>query len=97
MGLYNVVTPCVVEVAGRRLHYVRPTTAPIEVDDAVAAPLVEAGKLASISATPAAELSWPSEGVTAVQSDDDTEIGQVLAEVPLPEKPRRPRRPRSEG
>lgn len=41
MGYYNVVKPCVVG----KLHYVRPTTAPIEVDDDVAAPLVESGDL----------------------------------------------------
>ena len=42
MGFYNVVTvPCVVG----KLHHVRPTTAPIEVDDDLAAPLVESGHL----------------------------------------------------
>ena len=41
MGLYNVVKPCVVG----KSHHVRPTSAPIEVDDAVAAPLVESGCL----------------------------------------------------
>ncbi len=41
MGFYNVVRPCVVG----QLHYARPTTEPIEVDDDVAAPLVEAGSL----------------------------------------------------
>lgn len=41
MGYYNVVKPCVVG----KLHYARPTTQPIEVDDEVAAPLVEDGSL----------------------------------------------------
>ena len=41
MALYTVVKPCVVGL----LHYTRPTTAPIEVDDDVAAELVEAGDL----------------------------------------------------
>ncbi|HNM85351.1 MAG TPA: hypothetical protein PKI77_12595 [Mycobacterium sp.] len=41
MGLYTVVKPCVVGL----LHYVRPTTAPIEVDDDAAAELVESGSL----------------------------------------------------
>ncbi len=41
MGLYHVVKPCVVG----KLHYVRPTAQPIEVDDGVAAPLVESGCL----------------------------------------------------
>lgn len=44
MGLYNVVKPCVVG----NLHYARPTTKPIDVDDDVAAPLVEAGQLAAV-------------------------------------------------
>lgn len=42
MGLYNVVKPCVVA----KRHHVRPTTtAPIEVEDEVAAPLIESGCL----------------------------------------------------
>lgn len=41
MGLYNVVEPCMVG----NLHYARPTTEPIEVDDDVAKPLVKAGNL----------------------------------------------------
>lgn len=41
MGYYNVIQPCVVG----KLHYARPTTQPIEVDDDTAAPLVESGCL----------------------------------------------------
>ena len=41
MGWFNVVKPCVVG----QLHYARPTTQPIEVDDEVAAPLLEVGNL----------------------------------------------------
>lgn len=41
MGFYDVVKPCVVG----KLHYARPTAQPIEVDDAVAEPLVEDGSL----------------------------------------------------
>lgn len=41
MGFYDVVKPCVVG----KLHYARPTTQPIEVDDAVAEALVEDGSL----------------------------------------------------
>lgn len=41
MGLYNVVGPCVVG----DLHYTRSATEPIEVDDDVAGPLIEAGAL----------------------------------------------------
>lgn len=41
MGFYNVVKPCVVG----KLHYVTIPARPIEVDDEVAAPLVESGCL----------------------------------------------------
>ena len=41
MAYYNVVQPCLVG----KLHYVRPTQAPIQVDDETAAPLVESGHL----------------------------------------------------
>jgi hypothetical protein len=50
MGWYNVVEPCVVGL----LHYARPTTQPIEVDDEVAAPLVKAGSLTPYPAQSAA-------------------------------------------
>lgn len=72
MGYYNVVKPCVVG----KLHYVRPTTAPIEVDDEVAAPLVESGDLAPYGAIELMEVpglvevshdsgaTWEPEGVT---------------------------------
>lgn len=42
MGFYNVVRPCVVG----KLHYATIPAQPIEVDDDVAAPLVESGDLA---------------------------------------------------
>lgn len=41
MGFYNVVRPCVVG----KLHYATIPAQPIEVDDDVAAPLVESGSL----------------------------------------------------
>ena len=41
MGYYNVIRECVVG----KLHYARPTTQPIEVDDDVAEPLVADGSL----------------------------------------------------
>lgn len=41
MGYYNVVRPCVVG----KLHYASIPQQPIEVDDEVAAPLVESGEL----------------------------------------------------
>lgn len=43
MGYYNVVRPCVVG----KLHYASIPAQPIEVDDEVAAPLVESGDLAA--------------------------------------------------
>lgn len=42
MGRYIVVTPCAVG----DLHYAQVPAEPIEVDDALAAPLVESGALA---------------------------------------------------
>lgn len=45
MGQYNVIQPCGFTQGGRAVHHTRPTTAPVEVDDAEAAPLVEAGQL----------------------------------------------------
>jgi hypothetical protein len=41
VSYFNVVKPCVVG----QLHYARPTVQPIEVDDEVAAELVESGCL----------------------------------------------------
>lgn len=52
MALYNVVSECV--VGGK--HYPRPHPEPVEVDDAAARPLVEAGQLAPVATEPAAEL-----------------------------------------
>lgn len=71
MGFYNVVKPCVVG----KLHYVRPTTAPIEVDDEVAAPLVESGDLT---------VYGPFGGVVDLE-------GSVLGEVLAPKLTQRPR------
>lgn len=59
MGFYNVEKPCVVGL----LHYVRPPAQPIEVDDDVAAPLVEAGDLSPYpKAKPPAEIPEAVEG-----------------------------------
>lgn len=44
MALYDVVKPCMVG----KLHYARPTTQPVEVDDATAAPLAKAGFLSKV-------------------------------------------------
>lgn len=75
MGLYNVVAPCVVG----KLHHVRPTTAPIEVDDEVAAPLVEAGKLTVFGASDISVKPFQ-EDVTPDHSDAGQEAGAEFAE-----------------
>lgn len=83
MGLYNVVKPCVVD----NLHYVRPTTQPIEVDDTEAAELVGSGCL-----TP-----YPVAAASALDLDDprhDANVVEVPTEIP---RPRRPRRGTDEG
>lgn len=100
MGLYNVVGPCY--VAG--WQHVRPTTEPIEVDDAEAAPLVDEGSLepyqpghaAGESRLAADDLS----GVMAVHRA----ARQVAADVVIdpaddepPTDPPPPRRPRGRG
>ena len=45
MGSYTVVAPCIVTVDGKSQHHTR-TGRVVEVDDAEAAPLVDAGQLA---------------------------------------------------
>ncbi len=58
MGFYDVVKPCVVG----KLHYVRPTKQPIEVDDEMAAPLVEAGSLQPYRPVSSEHpLGWPND------------------------------------
>lgn len=44
MGSYTVVAPCIVTVDGKSQHHTR-TGRVVEVDDAEAAPLVDAGQL----------------------------------------------------
>lgn len=57
MALYDVVKPCMVG----KLHYARPTTQPVEVDDATAAPLVKAGNLSRCEPESAAPVQEPVE------------------------------------
>ena len=68
MGYYQVVASCVVG----KLHYTRPTTAPIEVDDDVAAPLVESGCL-----TPYGRPVVEAEAVAEVEAADDESPAEV--------------------
>ena len=55
MGFYNVLEPCVVG----KLHYATVPVQPIEVDDDVAAPLVESGSLKAYQPGTFVELVVP--------------------------------------
>jgi len=81
MGLYNIEKPCVVG----QLHYVHAPDQPIEVDDDVAAPLVEAGDLSPYRA---ADLA------TAVAESDGEDIGPGLVRV-FDAKPAEESKPRT--
>ena len=83
MGLYNVVASCVVG----KLHYARPTTHPIEVDDAVAAPLVESGCLERYGSAKVPELKWPTDALLPERGSEDERAAEVLAQVPVPSSP----------
>lgn len=89
MSLFNVVQECVVN----GLHYVHPTTQPIEVDDEQAAPLVESGCLAPYPAR-----SVIPESIDAVHAAINalTLSPPELEVDPDPPAPKRPRKPRAE-
>lgn len=86
MGLYNVVAPCVVG----KLHHVRPTTAPIEVDDALAGPLVEAGKLEPFGKAFVSEhpLSWPADAQPTAPGPyaDPSAFEPAVEQIGIPDK-----------
>lgn len=99
MGYFNVVKPCVVG----KLHYATVPAQPIEVDDDVAAPLVESGCLAAYQPGERTELmevpglvevshdsgaTWEPEGVTGEPMDDEPPTN------PPPPRARGPRRPK---
>lgn len=90
MGLYNVIQPCFVN----GLHYVNPTTQPIQVDDDEAGPLVEAGSLEPYGKT-LAHVDYV-ESVKVSYASPVAELGvEAVAEAldPPPEsKPRRGRK-----
>lgn len=91
MRYYNVVRPCVVG----KLHYARPTTQPIQVDDVVAAPLVAEGSLEPyLPAAPAVADEPAADEFLAVQASEyATETIEPAAD---PEPPaRKPRARRS--
>lgn len=73
MGFYNVVAPCVVG----HLHHVRPTTQPIEVDDAEAGPLVESGCLTPYEPGDIPVKPFQAD-VTGVEGDTGTIIDGVV-------------------
>jgi hypothetical protein len=100
VGYFNVVSPCVVG----KVHHVRPTAQPIEVDDAVAAPLVESGRLEAYpksvkAAQPAQEPEPEVEAVETEEVNGLEELVGMMADEPFddepPTDPPPPRRPRS--
>lgn len=102
MGLYNVVTPCVVA----KRHHVRPTTAPIEVADDLAAQLVESGCLepyrpGGIKEVSAPELPDTIDGLAIDSAAFANAVGQAgedcAAVAVEPAPPRRPRSRRRRG
>jgi len=99
MGFYNVVKPCVVA----KRHHVRPTAAPIEVDDVTAAPLVESG---CMEAYPRQVVSDEQAAAAEAGVEVANRIIESLSEAADPaddeqptDPPRRPRggRRRTEG
>jgi hypothetical protein len=89
VGLYNVVKPCVVG----DLHYARPATAPIEVDDKVALPLVDEGKLEPVNVFVAPALGVDYLEPFSVVVDDQPAEGAEVDETPT----RRRRRNAEDG
>ena len=85
MSLYTVTEPCVIG----QLHYATVPTQPIEVDDEVAAPLVEAGSLVAYRAAVPTDHTGVAEGDPNV---DLLPTGDFAPAVEPVEKPRRPRK-----
>lgn len=101
MGFYNVVKPCVVG----KLHYVTVPSQPIEVDDVVAAPLVESGDLEAYPKPVAEVVGEPTEyappgalvelaeaGIERTVEEVAAEFFDPLADPELSPRPRNPRR-----
>lgn len=96
MGFYSVVRPCVVG----KLHYATVPVQPIEVDDEVAAPLVESGDLTPYG-SPRISTEERAVFVESFFGDQQVEVTQVdggeVITAAEPEKPRpRSRRKASE-
>lgn len=85
MGLYNVIQACIVEIKDEAKHFTHPHPTPVEVDDAVAAPLVEAGALTPV------EASATSPEPVAAPSVDELPSGEPDAETPASRPPLRRR------
>ena len=92
MGYFNVVAPCVVG----KLHYAQPTTQPVEVDDDVAAPLVESGCLQRYTTGTAPVEEFAPGTFLGVSEPGDHEV-DVDDEPPTDPPPPRRRGRRSEG
>lgn len=92
MGFYNVVSPCVVG----KLHYARPTVQPIDVDDATAAPLVEAGCLEPYRTGVTGKTGTVLDGILRMPEVAEVVEGMEPIHVdPEPEKPTRRSRRRT--
>ncbi|RFZ15020.1 hypothetical protein VIMS_02450 [Mycobacterium marinum] len=89
MGRYSVAGPCSLMVDGRAVHYTRPDSRLIEVDDETAAPLVDEGKL-----TPQRPLAPPAppsppEPTHAAEVEP---VAEAVEDGPSPRRRGRPRR-----
>ncbi|RFZ11188.1 hypothetical protein DSM43518_02028 [Mycobacterium marinum] len=87
MGRYSVAEPCSLMVDGRAVHYTRPDSRLIEVDDETAAPLVDEGKLTP--QRPPAPPPAPPESTHGAEGEPVTE---VVEDGPSPRRRGRPRR-----
>lgn len=84
MSLYTVTEPCVIG----QLHYATVPTQPIEVDDEVAAPLVEAGSLVAYRA------AVPTDHTGVAEGDPNVDLLPTGDFAPADEPVEKPRRPR---
>lgn len=84
MSLFDVIEPCAFKAAdGRAVHHTRPGAVGVAIDDAEAAALVEAGKLAPHAADTAVADESPSDIAEKTFSADVTP--QTAPETPEPE------------
>lgn len=83
MGLFDVVEPCAFLAAdGRAVHHTRPGAVGVEIDDAEAAPMVEAGKLVPHTA----DTAVPESSSDIAEKPFPADVTPVAApETPAPE------------